>query len=66
MGGLVCYCVGTVYIAPSANTYRARIVTVLRKTDSSHTIRLFSLLLGRGVAFALGLGVGGAVGELDM
>ena len=66
MGGLVCYCVGTVYIAPSANTYRARIGTVVRNGDASHTIRQFSLLLGRGVAvalgLALGLGAGGAVG----
>ena len=62
MAGLVWHCVGTVYIAPSANTYRARIGTVRRKGDASHTIRQFSLLLGRGVAVALGLGAGGAVG----
>ena len=62
MAGFVWHCVGTVYIAPSANTYRARIGTVVRNGDASHTIRQFSLLLGRGVAVALGLGAGGAVG----
>ena len=36
--------------------------TVVRKGDASQSIRQFSLLLGRGVAVALGLGAGGAVG----